>query len=119
MKKLFGALIILLVCYIIFFDLKHGTLPSIAQKTVTEKTVKSVSSSQTANSTAETTNISYFEEKVRAGDTVLTIVENKLQAQIPVSIDEIVNDFISLNKGITPEKIQIGKTYRFPDYSNQ
>ncbi|HYK73504.1 MAG TPA: hypothetical protein VEV44_10385 [Pseudoneobacillus sp.] len=108
MKKLFGALIILLVCYIVFFDLKYGTLPSTTKKTET------VVSTQTPTNT---TSISYFEEKVSAGDTVLTIVENKLQAQIPVSLNEIVNDFISLNNGITPEKIQIGKTYRFPNYS--
>ncbi|WP_442594963.1 hypothetical protein [Neobacillus sp. D3-1R] len=104
MKKLFTALILLLICYIIFFDLKHGTLPTSNE----EETESIVSSTEPT--------ISYFEEKVRAGDTVLTIVENKLQTQIPVSINEIVNDFISLNNGITPEKIQIGKTYRFPNY---
>jgi hypothetical protein len=107
MKKLFGALITLLIFYIIFFDLKHGTLPSAEQKVEAIETV--------INTTTE--NVPFFEEKVKSGDTVLTIVENKLKAQIPVSIDEIVNDFSLLNEGITPEKIQIGKTYRFPDYT--
>jgi len=105
MKKLFGALIILLVCYIVFFDLTHGTLPVVKEKIEPKMTV-------------EAAGIPFFEEKVMTGDTVLTIVERKLNSQTPVSIDEIVTDFVKLNDGIYPEKIQIGKTYRFPDYSN-
>jgi hypothetical protein len=103
MKKFFGALCVLLICYIILFDLKHGTLPHASEKT-----------SETV--TAKTVQLSFFEEKVKAGDTVLTIVENRLEAPIPVSISEIVTDFKALNEGISPEKIQIGKTYLFPDY---
>jgi hypothetical protein len=105
MKKLFGTLTILLVCYIIIFDLKHGTLPQASEK-VTEEV-----------NTAISVDIPFFEEQVNAGDTVLTIVENRLEAPIPVSISEIVTDFKALNKGISPETIQLGKNYLFPDYS--
>jgi uncharacterized membrane protein len=105
MKKLFGAFVILLICYIVFFDLVHGTLPQSS-----EKAAEIVS-------TAKSVELSFFEKRVKAGDTVLTIVENRLESPIPVSITEIVTDFKVLNKGITPEKIQIGKTYLFPDYS--
>ncbi|MFD2446077.1 hypothetical protein ACFSO7_19135 [Bacillus sp. CGMCC 1.16607] len=105
MKKLFGALIILLVCYIVFFDLTHGTLPTVNEEIESTMAV-------------EASGNPFFEEKVMAGDTVLTIIERKLNTQIPVSIDKIVTDFVKLNNGIYPEKIQIGKTYRFPDYSN-
>lgn len=105
MKKFLGTLVILLICYIVLFDLKHGTLPQ-----ATEKTTEKVS-------TVKSIELSFFEEKVNAGDTVLTIVENRLEEPIPVSISEIVSDFEALNKGISPEKIQIGKTYLFPDYS--
>jgi hypothetical protein len=105
MMKLFGALIIILISYIIFFDLKHGTLPAAIEKAEIVRNPTTVS-------------LSFFEERVRAGDTVLTIIENRLKSQIPVSINEIVDDFVVLNAGTTPEKIQIGKTYRFPDYSN-
>jgi hypothetical protein len=108
MKKLLGVAFLLLVCYIVFFDLSHGTLPAANEKKV-----------ETIIKETNTVDIAFFEEKVKAGDTVLTIVENKLKAQIPVSIDEIVHDFGELNDGITPEKIQIGKTYRFPVYSLQ
>jgi hypothetical protein len=109
MKRFFGALVVLLICYIVLFDLKHGTLPHTSGKT-------SKTASETVI-TAKSVQLSFFEEKVEAGDTVLTIVENRLEAPIPVSISEIVTDFKALNEGISPEKIQIGKTYLFPDYS--
>jgi hypothetical protein len=105
MKKLFGALALLLICYIVIFDLKHGTLPHASQKTI-EKV-----------SEDKSFEVSFFEEKVNAGDTVLSIVENRLETPIPISITEIVSDFKALNEGISPERIQIGETYLFPDYS--
>jgi hypothetical protein len=108
MKKLFGAAFILLLIYIIFFDLQHGTLPA-AEEVIVEEV--SVETNKPASDTP------YFELKVKAGDTVLSIVENNLGEQIPVSIEEIVNDFTLLNEGVSPEKIQIGKTYRFPNYA--
>lgn len=108
-KKLFGALVILLVCYIVFFDLKHGTLPAAKQKL--EPAMETAAKTSTL--------LPYFEHKVNAGDTVLTIIEKNLNSQIPVSINEIVSDFITLNNGITPEKLQVGKTYLFPDYSKE
>lgn len=108
MKKLFIAAFILILIYSIFFDLKHGTLPAAEVVSVDEVSVET---------DKPVTNTPFFEEKVNAGDTVLSIVENNLEAQIPVSIEEIVNDFTLLNDGVLPEKIQIGKMYRFPDYS--
>jgi hypothetical protein len=106
MWKFFGTLAILVVLYSIFFDLKYGTLPAKYEEP------KSISAASSAPHP-------FFEETVQAGDTVLSIVENKLNAQIPVSINEVVEDFKKLNAGITPEKIQIGKIYRFPDYIDQ
>jgi hypothetical protein len=109
MKKLFGAAFILLLIYIVFFDLQHGTLPAAEEVMVEEVTV---------DTDMQATSNPFFEVKVKAGDTVLSIVENNLGSQIPVSIEEIVNDFTLLNDGTSPEKIQIGKMYRFPDYSH-
>jgi hypothetical protein len=106
MNKFFCTLAIIIVCYSIFFDLRYGTLPSVPKR---EEEV----------AVASTMKSSFFEEKVQAGDTVLSIVENNLNAQIPVSIHKVVNDFQELNAGLSPERIQIGKIYRFPDYSNQ
>lgn len=109
MKKLFGVLFTLLIIYVIYIDLTAGTLPSAA----TEKVNPQVEASKQPPS-----GIPSFQAKVKTGQTVISIVENKLQKQLPVSISELIEDFQTLNPGKTPEKIQIGATYQFPDYSN-
>jgi hypothetical protein len=58
----------------------------------------------------------YIEVEVKAGDTVLTIAEKITNKPIPVSITQLIEDFQALNEGTTPEKIQIGKIYKFPVY---
>lgn len=115
MKKLIGFLFSILCIYVIYFDLTQGTL-----------TDGSESRTATAPATQASTGIARtdsktpaFQVKVAPGDTVLTIIEHQLNRQIPVSIDEIITDFSALNPGISPQKIQIGKVYRFPDYSNR
>jgi hypothetical protein len=110
MGKFFGTLIGLFVCFIIFFDLTNGTLPQARDKD-TPETIETISSIQTK--------LPFFERKIVAGDTVLSIIENNLGGPIPVSIDKVVSDFEELNEGASPNKIQIGKTYLFPDYSNE
>lgn len=111
MKRLFGLIIFVLVIYVIYYDLSNGTLP-IAMETSTKAETKKTETEE-AN-----TKMSYFEKKVESGDTVLSIVENQLQSSIPVSIQTVVNDFQLLNAGAEAEQIQLGKTYKFPDYRN-
>ncbi|MCH6266603.1 MULTISPECIES: hypothetical protein [Neobacillus] len=109
MKKLFGVLIAILVIYVIYFDLTVGTLPSTANIQVEAN----------VNQTAKpSTSIPSFTEKVKPGQTVISIVEHQLGKSLPVSISELIEDFQALNPGKSPEKIQIGSTYHFPDYSN-
>lgn len=103
MKKLMGALLLCLVIYVIHFDLTVGTLPpSTFQQT------KAVQTDKTA--------LPYFETMVKPGDTVITIVEHHLNKPLPVSIHNLVTDFRKLNSKLTSDQIQIGKTYKFPDY---
>ncbi|NRD80772.1 LysM peptidoglycan-binding domain-containing protein [Bacillus sp. BRMEA1] len=109
MKKLFGVLFAALVIYIIYFDLTVGTLPAAitAQKVdshavVVEKTKPVLPS---------------FDAKVKPGDTLVSIVEHKLGKSLPVSINDLIEDFQQLNPGKSAEKIKIGATYHFPDYS--
>lgn len=111
MKRLFGLVIIALILFIIYYDLSKGTLPI---------TIETTSAAQVENTEQEdtTVEIEYFEKKVASGDTVLSIIESQLDAAIPVSIQKVIDDFSSLNKGVSAEKIQIGKTYKFPDYVN-
>ena len=110
MKKLFGFLFAILVIYVIYLDLTVGTLPASNSTQVEVKVEKNTTKSP------ETT-ISSFEEKVKPGETVISIVEHQLQKPLPVPIAELIEDFQTLNTGKSPEEIQIGATYHFPDYS--
>ncbi|MEH7353168.1 hypothetical protein V7150_06245 [Neobacillus drentensis] len=109
MKKLFGFLFAILIIYVIYFDLTIGTLPASNSKQVGAK-VETVSKKPK-------TDIHSFEAEVQPGETVISIVEHKLKKPLPVSITDLIEDFRKLNPGQTPEKIQIGATYHFPDYS--
>jgi len=109
MKKLFIIFICLLTIYVIYFDLNHGTL------NVKEEPSIEVQASSGSNGNSS----GYFEHEVKSGDTVLTIIEEKTSEALPVSIDRLIEDFKKMNDGISPEDIQVGKVYTFPDYSNE
>jgi hypothetical protein len=106
MKKLFSFIFIALLFYTIYYDLRVGTLPN---SIVNEAHVKA----------QEKPKIAYFKTKIKPGETLLSIVEKQLKKPLPVSISDIINDFELLNPGQKPEEIQIGKTYKFPDYSRE
>jgi hypothetical protein len=109
MKGLFGVLLVILIVYAIYIDLTVGTLPNTnttnLEAAPTSAVVKQVKS-----------NMPVFEEKVKPGDTVISIVEHHINKPLPVSITDLIDDFRKLNPGENPEKIQIGVTYQFPDY---
>jgi hypothetical protein len=109
MKKLFGFLLAVLMIYVIYIDLTVGTLPS-SQTTQVDAKIETPK-------TELKTDLPSFEAKVEPGETVISIVEHQLDKQLPVSITDLIQDFRKLNPGETPEKIQIGSTYHFPDYS--
>lgn len=108
MKKLIVLLVSILCIYVIYFDLTQGTLP---QPHIQTKKADAIAENKISASQP------YFEVKVAPGETVLTIVEHQLAHNVPVAIDDVITDFEKLNSGLQPEKIQIGKSYRFPDYS--
>ncbi|MBV7507498.1 hypothetical protein KW850_19845 [Bacillus sp. sid0103] len=109
MKKLFGFILAVLIIYVIYIDLTVGTLPSTLTTQVDAKIETPL--------TPLKTDIPSFEAKVDPGETVISIVEHQLDKPLPVSITDLIQDFRKLNPGETPEKIQIGTTYHFPDYS--
>lgn len=111
MKKLFAFLFIILIIYVVYFDLTVGTLPSTRTQQVNAK-VETITKPAAAD--ADTPS---FKAKVNPGETVISIVEHQIKKPLPVSITELIEDFRKLNPGQTPEKIQIGSTYHFPDYS--
>lgn len=107
MKRFILFLVTILIGYIIYFDLTTGTLPSVTeQKTIAKERVED---KNTQN---------YFTYTVKAGETVLSIVEEQLDASIPVPINQVIIDFKKLNN-IEPEEIHIGKSYKFPNYKEK
>jgi hypothetical protein len=109
MKKLVGLLLAGLIIYSIYYDMTVGTLPNAAVQTavtVTETNVKPES------------NVPYFEASVEPGDTLVTVVEHKMRKPLPVSMGKLIRDFQTLNPGQAADKIQVGKTYRFPFYKD-
>ncbi|WP_342432329.1 hypothetical protein [Neobacillus sp. FSL H8-0543] len=108
MKRFLMVLLGLLTIYVIYIDLTNGTLPnSYTQKS--EIVVATTASTKTS--------LPAFEKEVQPGETVISIIEHQLDKPLPISIDELIQDFRKLNPGQAPEKIQIGSTYQFPDYS--
>ncbi|MDF2789681.1 MAG: hypothetical protein K0S80_2779 [Neobacillus sp.] len=108
MKRIFLFLFGLLTIYVIYIDLTEGTLPQDETQKTEETVVTMTNIKSSANS---------FEAEVEPGETLISIVENHIEKPLPVSIDELIEDFQNLNPGLSPEKIQIGSTYEFPDYS--
>ncbi|WP_075982317.1 hypothetical protein [Bacillus massilinigeriensis] len=106
MKRLILLFVTALVIYIIYYDLTNGTLPAVTEQK-TEAKEKSID--------LEEGKIAFFTYEVKRGETVLSIVEKQLESSPPVSINQVIEDFIDLN-GIKPENIQTGKTYKFPNY---
>ncbi|MEH7010077.1 hypothetical protein V7087_04545 [Neobacillus niacini] len=108
MKRIFLFLFGLLTIYVIYIDLTAGTLPK-DETQIPEETVATMANLENT--------MDAFEAEVEPGETLISIVENHIKKPLPVSIDELIADFQSLNSGQAPEKIQIGSTYQFPDYS--
>ncbi|WP_216774443.1 LysM peptidoglycan-binding domain-containing protein [Metabacillus halosaccharovorans] len=106
MKRFSILLLCFFICYIIYYDVKVGTLP-VMNKTAIASSVP--------NHNIEERQATYYEHFVKQGDTVLTITE-KYHGTLPISIDQLVKDFEKLNPGIKVEEIQVGTSYFFPDY---
>jgi len=107
MKRLIFTLFIVLFSYIIYYDLKVGTLLFIQPTYNIERPSIVVS---------KTVENEYIIEEVKQGDTVLSIVERLHQNSLPVTIETIVSDFESLNPNTTAHSIHVGQNYKFPIY---
>lgn len=110
MKKLGFLMVIIFLIYIIQYDIRYGTLIPVKAVPVNTQTEESSLPGKAKTATP------HIKVKVKAGDTVLSIVEQLTHSSIPVPMDKVIADFKALNKGISPENIQIGKEYKFPVY---
>ena len=109
MKRLSLIIIGLFLCYIIYYDLQIGTLPTV--------NIISTTSTQAAQVEDKSNpSIAFYEMKIKQGDTVLSITEHH-HGRLPTSIDQIVRDFETLNSNVQAGEISYGQTYRFPDYN--
>lgn len=122
MKKLFILLITLLVFYTVYYDFNKGTLNAfkpMQENTSIPSVIKEENETKNQDNTLkeqENHSPTFKEVKVEPGSTVLSITEQLHDAPLPVSIQQLIHDFQLLNSGIKPEKIQIGKIYKFPVY---
>lgn len=132
MKKLIVALLFMFVLYVIYYDLSKGVMStptSVVLLPKTEKTTsenkvtkegKTINKEKTVSKSLDSSKKEdlYFQEvKVTAGQTVLSIVEQIHNGPLPVSISQLISDFQILNPSTEPERIQIGKVYKFPVYN--
>jgi hypothetical protein len=110
MKKISILFLIFLLSYSIYYDLNKGTLPisNVSAAITTDETKKNKPTSEQHL---------FIEVNVKSGDTVLSLVEQYQKGSLPVSISSLIEDFSTLNNGVAPEKIQIGKTYKIPLYN--
>ncbi|MBM7701509.1 hypothetical protein [Metabacillus iocasae] len=109
MKRLSVLAAVVLIGYICHYDIKNGTIPSSYTEQPAQEVMNMTKEAVDENSK------SYNIVKVRAGDTVLSIMEQLIKGPIPVPIDQLIKDFKHLNE-IEPEEIQVGKEYKFPTY---
>jgi hypothetical protein len=103
MKKFISGMLILLVLYVIVYDLKIGTLPAAALP-------------QPHKIEIENKKDNYSLKTVKPGETVLSIIEKNSGSQ-KVNMVTIVQDFKRLNPSVDPDRIIPGKTYKFPLYA--
>ncbi|MBD1378906.1 type IV pilus assembly protein FimV [Metabacillus arenae] len=108
MKRLFILCLSLFICYIVYYDIQKGTLPRPAQPNQIEEPSKPAM--------AQTDAPDFVERKVRAGETVLSILEDIHQSSLPISIEEMIQDFEEINPEEKAENIVIGESYKFPLY---
>lgn len=98
MKRLIVLLSILLSLFIVYYDLKSGTIPQNAMPV-------------SAAAHAASDGIEYKTVTVKPGDTVFSII-----GQTGVPADQMAEDFEELNPNVKAGSIQTGVTYKFPVY---
>ncbi|MFN2745314.1 MULTISPECIES: LysM peptidoglycan-binding domain-containing protein [Bacillus] len=98
MKRLIVFLSILLTLFIVYYDIKSGTIPQKALPV-------------TAAAQEPAGALHYKTVTVKPGQTVFSIIGEK---HIPA--DKIAQDFEALNPNVKAGSIQAGATYKFPVY---
>ena len=109
MKKVAAVTAIAIAAYSIYYDLTIGTLSL-------KQAVKATSQVNGYQDTEQTGSMPYEIIETVTGDTVISIAETIHDGPLPVSIDQLIQDFKTLNKNVEPDEIQLNKEYKFPVY---
>jgi len=109
MKRFFAFLAIAFILYIIYYDVRIGTLPTTKGEKI--EAVEVITTTQNNNP--------FMEVEVKPGDTLLSIVEELNEGKKMSSIESVIKDFEMLNPDSEAALLQIGKTYKFPIYTNE
>lgn len=112
MKRLGGVLLLLVLGYVLYYDMTIGTLPLLHTYSKTKETSAKVANEKQKENTSRA---KFKVIEIKTGDTVLSITEEINKKKIP-SIEKVVTDFKDLNQDKSPAKLQVGKTYKFPLY---
>ncbi|WP_064091482.1 hypothetical protein [Rossellomorea aquimaris] len=118
MKRMIIFFGILILLYSVYYDLNKGTLRLLYKETATgtlDQNQEVIPAQSHENIIDTSSSIPFIEIEVKPGDTVLSLVEESLNDSLPVSIEQVISDFEELNE-VPPSKIQIGKTYKIPQY---
>jgi hypothetical protein len=108
MKRLVITILVLLIGYALFYDVTVGTLPLLHTYSK-QKQAASVAVSKDQNSKT------FKSIEIKSGDTVLSVVE-QINKKEPPSVEKVAADFRKLNPGASPNKLRIGRSYKFPLY---
>ncbi|WP_409289303.1 hypothetical protein [Peribacillus sp. SCS-37] len=109
MKRFLFLLALCFILFIIYYDLTRGTLQNQAAAT------PAVQAEPPGKADRTEPRMDYVEVQIAPGDTILSLIEEQ-EGKITEPIENIIKDFQALNKDLSPEDIQIGKTYKIPSY---
>ncbi|NGP43545.1 hypothetical protein G4V62_00650 [Bacillaceae bacterium SIJ1] len=117
MKQFIILVLSFAIIYAIVYDIRSGTIPTVpavsgdvAQQN--SQYSKFVTDTQTVPAGVQPT---FTVIEVAPGDTVLGIIEQLHENHLPVPIEQITEDFLSLNE-LEASEIRAGQAYRFPLY---
>jgi len=113
MKSLIGFCLFFLILYIIYYDVSHGTLPSF--KTEVES-IEQTEVLDVSTTPSQTNTLPFQEVTIKAGDTLISLVEKLSTTNNTLAIDTLVKDFETLNPGEQANSLIIGKKYKIPIY---
>ncbi|MFD2679975.1 hypothetical protein [Bacillus seohaeanensis] len=116
MKRLVIFISIIILLYSVYYDLSTGTLEMITPKQSVTAASETVAEVDSTPEKQEDTQIPYKVMEVKPGDTVLSMVEDLTDGTLPVTIEQVISDFETLNKKRSPHEIQIGQRYKIPLY---